>query len=79
MNVCERDFHDITDFSKCTEHPFTTIVKIIECASKTGRTYSVLVPSGSIPLNILLEYVKKYNVAFDVNEKGENTELVFYK
>lgn len=78
-NLCDKEYHDITDFSKCTEHPFTTIVKIIECASKYDKKYKVLVPSGTIPFNVLLEYIKKYKISFDVNEKGSNTEFIFYK
>ena len=78
-DLCAQKKHDITDFSKCTEHPFTTIVKIIECASKTGDLYEVIVPTGTIPFNILMEYVAKYNVKFDVEEKGRNTVFKFSK
>jgi len=74
---CDKKEHDITDFSKCTEHPFTMIVKIMECASKLKQEYKVKVPLGTIPINILTEYSLKLNVEFDTKEENGVAVFIF--
>ncbi len=67
----------IADFSRCTEHPFSTIMKIMECTQKYGGEYRIKVPKGTVPMNLLVEYCHRFNVEFDMNEEDDFIEFVF--
>lgn len=74
---CSQKFIEITDFSRCTEHPFAYVLAQVKCASSRGEEYSIKVPSGTIPLNVLLLYVSRYNVEMSSQEEGEFTVFRF--
>lgn len=74
---CEEKFIEITDFSKCTEHPFTYILEQLKCASKTKEEYKAKVPAGTIPLNILMMYADKYGVEVETKDEDGFTTFVF--
>lgn len=76
METCSEKFIEITDFSKCTEHPFTYVLEQLKCAANQKEKYGIKVPSGTIPLTILKMYVDKYNV--DIEIKEENDFTVFW-
>jgi len=74
---CEAKLLEITDFSKCTEHPFTYALEQLKCAAAKKEEYGIKVPSGTIPLNILLMYAEKYGVNVETKEEGEFTVFTF--
>lgn len=74
---CAEKFIEITDFSKCTEHPFTYVIEQLKCASSRREEYGIKVPSGTIPMNILLMYADKYNVDVDARDEGGFTVFRF--
>jgi len=74
---CKDRFVEITDFSKCTEHPFTFVLEQLKCASKTREVFGIKVPAGTIPLNILLMYADRYGVDVETKEEGGFTTFVF--
>uniref|UniRef100_A0A7J3ZLE8 Uncharacterized protein n=1 Tax=Fervidicoccus fontis TaxID=683846 RepID=A0A7J3ZLE8_9CREN len=69
---CEKRLIDMLEFSECKEHPFTLLVKVLECASKHEGEYKVRVPAGTIPINILEDYAKRYGVSFWVTKEKEH-------
>ena len=69
---CERRFIDVLEFSECKDHPFTLLVKVLECASKYEGEYRVRVPAGTIPLSILEDYARRYGISFWVTREKEN-------
>lgn len=73
---CSQKHIEILDFSRCTEHPFAYVLAQVKCASKGGE-YSIKVPSGTIPLNVLLLYVSRYNVEMSSQEEGDFTVFKF--
>lgn len=74
--ICEEKDIVIEDVTKCTEHPLTLILELFECAVKNKSKYSVKVPHGSVPFNLLMEYAKKYGVKIDVESEGEFVKYI---
>ncbi|MEM0021617.1 MAG: hypothetical protein QXT69_05765 [Fervidicoccaceae archaeon] len=77
MAICDETDIVIEDITKCTEHPLTLIVELMKCARESGKRYSVRVPHGSVPLNLLMEYARRYDVSLDVSSEGEYVRYVF--
>jgi hypothetical protein len=78
LGVCDETDVVIEDITKCTEHPLTLIVDLMKCAKETGRKYSVKVPHGSVPMNLLMEYAKRIGVSVDFSSEDEYSKFTFY-
>jgi hypothetical protein len=77
LGRCDEPEVTIEDITKCTEHPLTLIVELMKCAKEKGKKYTVKVPHGSVPLNLLMEYAKRYGVSVDASSDGEYAKYIF--
>jgi len=77
MGWCEETEPIIEDITKCTEHPLTIVVEMMKCAKEKGRSYAIKVPHGSIPMNLLMEYARRYGVLVDASTEGEYAKYIF--
>lgn len=77
MEQCKERVIVIEDVTKCTEHPFSYVLGQLKCAYQTGQEYSIKVPSGTVPFNVLRMYAERYNVEMIISDEGSFTTFVF--
>lgn len=77
MEQCKEKVVVIEDVTKCTEHPFSYVLGQLKCAYYTGEEYSIKVPSGTVPLNVLRMYAERYKVEMLMIDEGSFTTFTF--
>lgn len=66
---------DLTDLSKCTDHPLTRMLKLFD-ELKRGEQARVRIRLDAVPLDLLLERAHDKNVDIDVEDYSENVAVL---